>query len=232
VDGDADIAAVAALIGDRTRALMLLALLDGRPLPAGELAAAAGVSRPTASSHLAKLADGGLLSVDARGRHRYYGIATPQVAELVEAIQRVAPAAPVRSLRDSKLSEALRFARMCYDHLAGELAVDLVDALQRDRLLTLTDGGYEPSPLGADRLGAFGIDVGALRSRRRSFARACLDWSERRPHVAGALGAAIAGRMIELGWIRRAQSGRAVHLMRRGEQGLEEHFGLTPRRGR
>jgi DNA-binding transcriptional ArsR family regulator len=208
--GDADIAAVAALIGDRTRARFLYELLGGKSRRASELASAAGVSRATASFHLGRLLAANLLQAQAQGRHRAYRLAGPEVAQAIEALQRIAPRQEIRSLRAAGSANALSYARFCYDHLAGRLAIELVDAMTATGLIALTGDRFELTAQGVSWLEELGIDVAGLRAARRSFARACLDWSERRPHLAGAVGAALAGRFLELGWIERAPHGRAV----------------------
>lgn len=208
--GDADIAAVAALIGDRTRARFLHELVGGEARRASELASAAGVSRATASFHLGRLLEANLVAVRAHGRHRSYHLAGPEVARAIESLQRIAPRQTVRSLRAASTAHALNYARFCYDHLAGRLAIELVDAMTTTGLLTLTDDQFELTEQGISWLRDLGIDITALRATRRSFARACLDWSERRPHLAGATGAALAGRFLELGWIERTAHSRAV----------------------
>jgi DNA-binding transcriptional ArsR family regulator len=222
MQGDADIAVIAALIGDRTRARFLLELNSGRSLRASELAASAGISRATASFHLDKLLTAGMLEVQRNGRNRTYRLAGPQVAQAIEALQRIAPRQEIRSLRTAKTAEAMAYARFCYDHLAGRLAIELVDALSAGDLITLTEDHFELTDQGASWLRELGVDVAVLRAKRRSFARSCLDWSERRPHIAGALGAALAERFLELGWIKRAPTGRVVALTATGRTGLAE----------
>lgn len=224
--GDSDIAAVAGLIGDETRARMLSELLGGRSLRAGELATAADVSRATASHHLQKLLGAGLLAVEAEGRGRSYRLADHRVAEALEALQRLAPRQEVRSLRAANKREALTRARLCYDHLAGRLAIDLVDAMEASGLMRLDDDRFELSPAGVRKLNHLGIDPEALRAQRRSYSRACLDWTERRPHLAGALGAGLAGRVLELGWVARIPNGRALEVTAAGRTGFAEAFGV------
>ena len=242
--GDADIATVGALVADPARGRILLALGDGRALPASVLADEAGVASSTASAHLSKLLDGGLLAVEQHGRHRYFRIAGPEVGDLLEALARLAPPAPVRSLREGTRAQAVRFARTCYDHLAGMLGTRLMSALIDRELLTGGDGVFRASEAGHDRLSApgldhdyrltprgieelsaFGIDFDAL-PRRRALIRYCVDWSEQRHHLAGALGAGIAERMFELEWCRRIPRSRALQLTDVGRAGLEETFGV------
>jgi DNA-binding transcriptional ArsR family regulator len=218
--GDADVAAVAALIADPTRAAMLDALMDGRSCAAGELAARAGIAPSTASGHLARLLAGGFVTVQTRGRQRRYRLSSPAVATALEALSRVAPAQDVRSLRSADRSAAIRAARTCYDHLAGRLGVDLTEALVRDDVLVLRDTSYDLTPRGAETMAALGVDVEAARSRNRAFARACLDWSERRPHLAGALGAALADALLVKDWLRRRPNDRALTVTSQGKRAL------------
>jgi len=226
MDGDADIASVAALIGDRARARVLRALGDGRALPASVLAAEAGVAASTASEHLARLVAGGLVRVEPRGRHRYYRLAGPDVGAVLEALARVAPAEPVRSLRAGSRAAALRYARSCYDHLAGRVGVAVMAALLRAGALT-GDGSpgeaYELTVSGRALLADLG--VGVPRGSRPAV-RHCVDWSEQRHHLAGSLGAALLARMIELAWLERAERGRALTLTDRGARELEVRLGV------
>jgi DNA-binding transcriptional ArsR family regulator len=217
---DTDLAAVGALIGDPSRARMLDALMGGRALAAGELARAAGVGASTASEHLGRLRDGGLVEAVAQGRHRYYRIAGPEVGAALEALSRVAPPRPVRSLRQAGHAQALGFGRTCYDHLAGVCGVALHDALLEREWLS---PAYDVTPAGLDGLTGWGVDVEAARARRRSFARPCLDWTERRPHLAGALAAGITDGLVGRGWfVRRSADSRALRLTDTGRAGLEE----------
>jgi DNA-binding transcriptional ArsR family regulator len=242
--GDADIATVGALVADPARAKILLSLGDGRALPASVLADEAGVAASTASAHLGKLLDGGLLTVERHGRHRYFRVAGPSVAEMIEVLARLAPAAPVRSLRDGTKAQAVRFARTCYDHLAGVVGAKLMAALLERELLSGGEGVFDPESASQDRLAApgfdldyrltdrgvqelrdFGIDFDSL-PRRRQLIRYCVDWSEQRHHLAGSLGAAMAARMFDLGWLRKARRSRAVHVSDEGRAGLREMFGV------
>jgi DNA-binding transcriptional ArsR family regulator len=225
----ADIAPVAALMGDRGRAAMLTALLDGRPLAAGELARTAGVSAQTASAHLARLLDGGLVTVVRQGRHRYYRLAGPEVAEVIEALSRISPAVEVRSLRQSREARRLHRARSCYDHLAGEAGVALYAALVGGGLIEAAARGaasFDVTVKGEERLGELGLDVRALRRARRRFAGECMDWTERRPHLNGALGAALLSRFIDLGWLERGK-GRELLVTEAGDAGLADSFGCV-----
>jgi DNA-binding transcriptional ArsR family regulator len=217
---DADLAAVAALMGEPRRASILLALIGGEELPAHELAARAGVSSSLASAHLAKLLDGELLVAERRGRNRFYRLSGRPVAEAIEGLLAIAPTRRAHSLRSASQGEAIRHARTCYDHLAGELGVALSDALEQHGLIGPPDDGFPLTPMGSDRLSALGIDVEALRGRRRPLTRSCLDWTERRPHLAGSVGAALATRLIELDWVRRRPGSRALAVTEPGRQAL------------
>jgi DNA-binding transcriptional ArsR family regulator len=206
---------------------MIDALMDGRALPASELARLAGVRVSTASEHLGALADGGLVAVTSQGRHRYFRISTTTVAAALEAFARICPPTQVRSLQSSIEADAIRYARTCYDHLAGTLGVGVLDAMRRRRWLAPTDGGYRLSQAGKLALDAAGVDVAAAAGRRRAFARPCIDWTERRPHLAGALGAALTTTMLDRDWIRR-RDGRGVTPTDAGRIALRELFGLAP----
>jgi DNA-binding transcriptional ArsR family regulator len=221
VDGDADLAAVAALVAEPARARMLTALGDGRALPASALAAEAGVAPSTASGHLAKLVDGGLLAAESNGRRRYFRLRGPEVAEALEGLARVAPREPVRSLGQATRIEALRAARTCYDHLAGRLGTALMDALLGRGLVA----DEHVTEMGIVTLRGLGIDLDAIPGRRPLF-RSCLDWSERRPHAAGKLGAALAARALELGWVERLDGSRALRVTPAGETGFADAFGV------
>ena len=223
--GDADVAAAAALIGEPTRAALLLALMEEEVLPARELAARARVSPSTASGHLSKLLNSGLVHDERRGRHRYFRLAEPAVAVALEALSVIAPPRPVRTLREATISDAIRDARMCYDHLAGRLGVALAGALEREGILFYQEE-YSLGPVAKGRLADLGIDVDVLARRRRPLVRSCVDWSERRHHVAGALGAALASRMFELGWLRRRPTNRSVEVTVVGRARLAAEFGL------
>jgi DNA-binding transcriptional ArsR family regulator len=226
VNADVDIARIATVIGDRARAAMLSALHEGTPLPGGELARRAGIATSTASEHLARLVDAGLVRAERRGRHRFYALARDEVAHAWEALALIAPPKEVRTLRAASVGAALAEARTCYDHLAGRLGVAVTDALLAAGALDDRDGGLS---LGEERspLATLGVDVEALRGRRPLVLR-CIDWSERRPHVAGALGAAIAARCLERGWIERLPSTRAVRITEAGRKGFKRALGLDP----
>lgn len=224
---EADIAAVGALIGDRARASMLNALMGGEAIAAGELARVGGVSPSGATAHLRRLREGGLVVDETAGRQRVFRLASPELAEALEALALVAPPAPVHGLRASKEASALKRARTCYDHLAGELGVAMTDALVERRILARGDGCFAVTRAGRPWLEELGLDLDGLRQARRSFARSCVDWTERRPHVAGSLGAAIATTFFARGWVRRRPGGRAVVVTAAGADWLERSLGVT-----
>lgn len=218
------LAETAGLLADRTRAAFCQALLDGRAWTAGELARHAGVRPSTASEQLSRLIAGGLLAEERQGRHRYVRLAGPEAAALIEAVASYAPGAPQpRNLRESVRLSAEGRARTCYDHLAGHLGVALADAMVA-RGLVATDAGLAVTADGrawlADTLG-YERPPGS----RRPLVRACLDWTERRPHLAGALGAALCAAALDRGWVRRVGSGRAVRVTRRGAEAFREQLG-------
>jgi DNA-binding transcriptional ArsR family regulator len=209
---DRDLAPVASLIGDPTRIAILAALAEGHALPAGELAQRAGVHPATATAHLRQLVEGGLVSVRAQGRHRYHELAGPQVAAVVEALAALAPATPVRSLRSDRAAKTLAEARTCYDHLAGRRGVELRDRLLAvDALRMVDDRDHRLTPHGRTLMDTLGIDARQLNSTRRVFARTCVDWTQRRPHLAGALPALLTHRFLDLGWLSRA-AGRSLRV--------------------
>lgn len=220
--GEASLAEIAAVIGDPGRARMLVALLGGEALPAGELAWQAGIKPSTASGHLAQLVRCGLLVVLRQGRHRYFRLATPDVARLLEAMLAVAATrtAP-RHRPESPRDAALRRGRTCYDHLAGRLGVAIADGLVAAGHLWLDDGAAVLKPSGRLLLQGLGVDLG-----RSAACRACLDWSERRHHLGGAVGTAMARRFFALGWLQRLPESRAVHLTPAGGDGLGRALGL------
>jgi DNA-binding transcriptional ArsR family regulator len=253
--GDVDISAVGALLSDPGRCRILLALDDGRALPASRLAAEAvggrgraggrpaeaGVTPATASSHLGKLLDAGLLAVEPYGRNRYYRLAGAQVGQLIEILAQLSPAAPVRSLRQSARADALRDARSCYDHLAGRLGVSLMAFMIAAGHLAGGDGTFDPHQALRDERAGFGhdvdyrltssgsaflVDLGVVLAPRRSVIRYCVDWSEQRHHLAGAIGRGLLDRLVALDWIRRSPGSRAVEITAAGRRGLEDAFGL------
>jgi DNA-binding transcriptional ArsR family regulator len=218
---------VAALLGDSTRAAMLDALMDGEARPAGELARRAGVAPSTASEHLQRLLEGRLLTVEPNGRERRYRLASAEVAEVLESLSRLGSEPPPRSLRAAGRTEALRAARTCYDHLAGRLGVAVTEALVERDALRPGDGSFELTASGEAFLAGLRVDVAAARQRKRIFARSCLDWSERRPHLAGALGAALADAALAEDWVRRRPNDRALRVTAAGERAFRDLFGVT-----
>jgi biotin operon repressor len=205
---------------------MLEALMSGEALAAGELARAAGITAATASEHLARLRDGGLVEAVAQGRHRYYRLTGPEVAHALEAISLLdrAKPPPPRTLRAVREDAAMRRARTCYDHLAGELGVALHDALLARGALSAE---YVLQPAGVALLDELGVDLATAQAARRHFARPCLDWTQRRPHLAGALAAALCARLMELGWlVRRVPGQRSLRLTDPGQRGLATVFGI------
>lgn len=220
------IAEIAALVANPGRANMLAALLDGGALTAGELAFAAHVTPQTASSYLARMTQARLLVLEKRGRYAWYKLASPLVGRMIEAMMSVAAAAPATHRPPWNGEEALRTARTCYDHLAGRLGVALADALVERGHIDLGEDGGVVTPAGAAFLTGFGLDLATSGRRRRAFCRPCLDWSERRPHLAGHVGAALAARCFELGWLRRLPDTRALAVAPEGRRGLTETFGV------
>jgi DNA-binding transcriptional ArsR family regulator len=220
------IAEAASLIGDPARANILTTLLDGRAMTATELGLAAGVAPSTASGHLAKLLEGKLLSVTATGRHRYFALASPAVARVLESLMELAVDGPPRHRPKSRCGEAMAKARTCYDHLAGRLGVALADSLRERDCVLLTDEGGMVTDKGQAFLATLGVDFATPKGSRRAFCRPCLDWSERRWHIGGAVGAALARRCFDLGWTARQLDTRAVTITAAGEQGFQDLFGV------
>jgi DNA-binding transcriptional ArsR family regulator len=220
------IAEIAALVGEPARAAMLSALLDGRALTASELAFAARVTPQTASTHLAKLTEAGLLLPIRDGRHRYFRLASPKVEEMLDGIVAVALENRPRYRPLSRQAQELSAARICYDHLAGRLSVDLAVFFTTHEYIVIGDEAAEITEAGTRFITDFGIDLSALSSTRRHFCRVCLDWTERRPHIAGAVGAALTKRCFDLGWTERMKHSRAVIVTASGKRGFLETFGI------
>ena len=221
----ANLVEVAALVGDTARSRMLSALMDGQSLTATELAYCANIARSTASGHLSKLVAARLLVVMRKRRFSYYRIASPLVASMLESIKLVAATeVPPRHQQRSAGDEALRFARSCYDHLAGRAGVAITDALVSMGYLVLTDDGGELTPAGERFLGTLGADLTSPSRARRIFCQPCLDWTERRYHLKGLVGAAILHRLLQLGWFERVSGSRALRLTSSGKAGLSRLF--------
>jgi len=221
------IAEVGHLVGDPARANILAALMDGRARTATELAYAAHVSPKTMSAHLDKLTDARLLRMEKQGRHRYFRLASPLVAHIVEAVMVLAAQRPPRYRPPSKVDEQLRNARTCYDHLAGRLGVGLADAMAARAFVVLEGDGGEVTSDGMVFLTKLGIDLTRVPNSRRAFCRPCLDWSERRAHLGGQVGASLARFCFDQGWIARNRDGRAVIITRAGARRMVEVFGRT-----
>ena len=221
-----NIVGIAALIGDHARGEILTALVVGQALTATELATVAGVTKQTASAHLTKLLDAKLIAVESQGRHRYFRLADRDVAHLLESLMGVAYRSGALRVRSSPREPALRKARVCYDHLAGELGVLAYDSLEQRRLLHQTESGLSLTAQGKRLFDKMGVDVDALAGRPRTLCRPCLDWSMRRHHLAGALGAALLNRCFTLGWAKREKGSRVVNFSGAGEAALREQFSL------
>ncbi len=226
---DPDIAPVAAAIGQRARATMLTVLLGGTPVTVTELARAAGVTPSTASLHLATLASRHLVTAQAAGRERHYQLAGPEVAQALEALQRIADPPTVRSLSGASAAERLRMARSCYDHLAGRLGIAVTDALVARGYLRSGLDAFELTKTGETWLGALAVDVQALQEQRRGFALQCQDWSERRPHLAGALGATLLQCFLERDYIARRPHERSLRITSTGRHALRRELGVEVR---
>jgi DNA-binding transcriptional ArsR family regulator len=226
MDPDADLAAIGRLIGDPNRARILQVLMGGMPQSGSALAAAAGISRSLASAHLKKLTAGGLVRAEPRGRQQLYSIAAGPVAEALETLQLLAPVTPVSSLRGSARMRNLRWARTCYDHLAGVTGVAVTEALAARQAIGERDGAWVLGPAAPRLFGEVGIDVDGVPRRTRPLLRPCMDWTERRHHLAGGLGAAITAEVTRRGWVRRQDGSRIVTVTPAGHAGLAEWLGV------
>lgn len=224
------LAETASLVGDPTRAGMLNALMDGKALTSGELARIAGITPQTASGHLARLSEAGMLATLRQGRYHYYRLASAEVARMLETMIAVAhgtPAGRRRAIATGPRDAAMRAARTCYDHLAGTLGVRITDALVERGHIELSDEAGAVTDSGVAFFAEFGVAPAAgSRSGKRVFCSPCLDWSERVPHIGGTLGAALATRCFALGWIERIAGSRAVTVTQAGRQGFAERFGI------
>jgi DNA-binding transcriptional ArsR family regulator len=225
--GDADLAGIGSLLADKTRASIVTTLLNGGLTPSSVLAERAGVSRPLASNHLRKLAEGGLIVAEPRGRQRLYRLRSQSVAEALEALIQLAPARDNDHATSSVEGEALRQGRLCYDHLAGRLGVALADGLREQGLLVLDEvDRFVVTDAGSEAFGGLGIDLERLAQAPRPLTRACVDWSERRHHLAGSLGGALAGELLRRGWVLSREASRVVDLTDDGLEALSARFGL------
>lgn len=234
MSSNAAFAEVAALAGDPARAVMLNALMDGRALTASELADMAGITPQTASGHLSRLTTAGLLVIEKQGRHRYHRLASPAIAQMIEGIMQVASALnpPRRKVVIGPRDAAMRTARSCYDHLAGRMAVAVADALVEGGHVELDGDAGVVTDKGSALLRRLGVDVDGVtgtsgKRSRRMLCRPCLDWSERRPHLAGAVGSALLDHYLEKGWVRRLRGTRAVEITPKGQRGFRETFGIS-----
>ena len=222
-----DLAKVAAQFADPARAKMVVSLMDGSSRSAGDLGLAANVSPSSASGHLSKLASSGLLTVSKMGRQKYYRLTTAAVARAVEALQVIAsPGRPLAHMGASVLSP-FAFARTCYDHLAGKLGVEITAALERQRIIRRRETAFEVTGHGFDWLDRLEIDCRKLKAEKRAFAPQCLDLTERRPHIAGALGSALCARFIEAGWLVKTRVPRVVRLTAQGSSELSKRLHIV-----
>lgn len=223
---NSNVAVIASLVSETSRAAILTVLLDGRFHAASELAYMAGIQPQTASFHLAKMVNANVVAVEKQGRHRYYGIRNQEVAQVMESLLSLAPPVPIKSLRQASEDKALRYARTCYDHLAGSIGVQLTNALLRAGILREDKEGFAVTEDGEDFFASFQIDLEQVKKKRRSFSHKCLDWSERRHHLAGALGNALLEKLLEVNWVQRLPNTRAIKITSEGKRGFKEVFSL------
>ncbi|MBG9452919.1 ArsR family transcriptional regulator [Lysinibacillus sphaericus] len=219
-----NMAEIGSLLGETSRATMLASMMDGRFHTASELAYMAAIKPQTASFHLAKLVEGKLVRVEKQGRHRYFQLAGEEIAQLLESFLAISPPPEVRSLKQSSQMKLLQDARTCYDHLAGKLGVQLTESLLNTGFLKLEEKQFLITDEGTQFFTDFGLDLDDLKRKRRSFSHACLDWSERRYHLAGALGKGMLTRFLSLGWVTRVPSIRAIKVTEKGRAGFKEVF--------
>ncbi|MFF3101417.1 ArsR/SmtB family transcription factor [Viridibacillus arvi] len=222
-----NVAEVASLLGETSRATILTSLMDGRYHTASELAYMAAVTPQTASFHLAKLVEGNLVKVEKQGRHRYYQLENEEVARILESFLAISPPPEVRSLKQSSQVKLLQEARTCYDHLAGKLGINLTESMLDSGYLKKEEREFIVTPKGEQFFTEFGIDLDKLKIKRRSFSHACLDWSERQHHLAGALGHGLMTHLFDLGWIVRVPSIRAVKITEKGKVGFKQNFNIN-----
>lgn len=220
------VATAASLLSDSSRSIMLTYMLDGRFHTSGELARAAGITPQTASFHLKKLEEAGFLDQTKQGRHRYYGLKDPAIAQVIESLLSISPPNHVSSFKQAAEDQAIRYARTCYDHLAGSLGIQVAKALMDSDYVNQVHDQFILTAKGEIFFSEFGINLETTRRKRRSFCHCCLDWSERKHHLAGALGQAILERFLELDWLRKKPESRALLLTKIGRNGFAEVFGL------
>lgn len=223
---NSNVAMIASLVSEPSRAAILTVLMDGRFHAASELAYMARIQPQTASFHLAKLVQANVVSVEKQGRHRYYGIQNQEVAQVMESLLSIAPPIQIKSLKQSSEDKALRYARTCYDHLAGNVGVQFTNALLRTDILREEKEGFAVTDNGEKFFRNFQIDFEGVKNKRRSFSHKCLDWSERRHHLAGALGHALLEKFLELNWVQRLPETRAIKITSEGKRGFKEVFSL------
>ncbi|ASR49279.1 transcriptional regulator [Paenibacillus kribbensis] len=221
-----NVAMIASLVSEPSRAAILTVLLDGRFHTASELAHMAGIKPQTASFHLAKMTDAQVVTVEKQGRHRYFGIQNPEVARVMESLLSIAPPVQIKSFKQASENEAIRLARTCYDHLAGHLGVQIMDSLINKGMLSEDQNGLYVTEKGEAFFADFQVNLTQIKQRRRSFSHKCLDWSERRHHLAGALGSALLDRLLTLHWIERLPTTRAIRITADGKRGFKEVFSI------
>ncbi|WP_088069057.1 ArsR/SmtB family transcription factor [Gottfriedia luciferensis] len=224
MNANPNVAVVATIVSETSRAAILTVLLDGRFHPASELAYMAGIKPQTASFHLAKMVDANLISVEKQGRHRYYGIRNQEVAQILETLLSISPPIEIKSLKQASENTALRFARTCYDHPAGNFGVLLTDSLLKLGVINEEKNEFIVTEHGERFFTDFQIDLEKIKKKRRSFSHKCLDWSERRYHIGGALGNALLERFLELNWIQRMPKTRAIKITFEGRKGFKDIF--------
>ncbi|MGY3313940.1 DNA-binding transcriptional ArsR family regulator [Peribacillus simplex] len=224
MNANPNVVMIATLVSEASRAAILTVLLDGRFHPASELAYMAGIKPQTASFHLTKMVDANVVTVEKQGRHRYYGLRNQEVAQVIESFLSIAPPIEIKSLKQASEEKEMRFARTCYDHLAGNLGVKLTDYLIKIGVIYEEKDGFTVTEKGESFFTTFQIDLERVKKKRRSFTHKCLDWSERRHHLAGALGNALLERLLELNWVQRLPKTRAIKITSDGKKGLKETF--------
>ncbi|MBM7583669.1 DNA-binding transcriptional ArsR family regulator [Bacillus pakistanensis] len=226
MNANPNVAKVASLVSETSRATILTVLLDGRFHTASELSYMAGIKPQTASFHLAKMVEAKVVSVQKQGRHRYYGIQDHEVAHVMESFLSLAPPVEIKSLKQSSEDKAIRYARTCYDHIAGNLGVQLTDYFINNRYILEESNGFSVTEKGEEFFKTFQIDLNIVKKKKRSFSHKCLDWSERRFHLAGALGNALLERLLELNWIQRIPKTRAIKVTPAGKKGFKDRFSI------